>query len=118
MPTPWEIPAGLYRDGTVYYGITHFHPNATPRYTTSSLMYLMAFDAENQAELIDQPLLMIAGKDADTRYMTDAVFDKATGTISKERFLIDGATHIETYWKEPYVTQEADKLIEFFERYL
>ena len=113
-----EIPAGLYRDGTVYYGITHFHPNATPRYTTSSLMYLMAFDAENQAELIDQPLLMIAGKDADTRYMTDAVFDKATGTISKERFLIDGATHIETYWKEPYVTQEADKLIEFFERYL
>ena len=113
-----DIPAGLYRDGTVYYGMTHFHPNATPRYTTSSLMYLMAFDAENQAELISQPLLMIAGKDADTRYMTDAVFDRATGVSHKERFLIDGATHIETYWKEPYVTQEADKLIEFFERYL
>ena len=112
------IPAGLYRDGTVYYGMTHFHPNATPRYTTSSLMYLMAFDAESQAELISQPLLMIAGKDADTRYMTDAVFDKATGTSHKECFLIDGATHIETYWKEPYVTQEADKLIEFFAHHL
>ena len=67
-----------------------------------------------QEQLEDIP----AGKDADTRYMTDAVFDRATGVSHKERFLIDGATHIETYWKEPYVTQEADKLIEFFERYL
>ena len=94
--------------------MTHFHPNSTPHYTTSSLMYLMAFDAENQVELITQPLLMIAGKDADTRYMTDDVFKKAINAKNKELFLIDGATHIETYWKEPYVTQEAEKLVEFF----
>lgn len=109
-----KIPAGLYRDGTVYYRMTHFHPNSTPHYTTSSLMYLMAFDAENQVELITQPLLMIAGKDADTRYMTDDVFEKLVNAKNKELFLIDGATHIETYWKEPYVTQEAEKLVEFF----
>lgn len=109
-----KIPAGLYRDGTVYYGMTHFHPNATPRYTVSSNMYLMAFDAENQVELITQPLLMIAGKDADTCYMTDDVFEKLVNAKNKELFLIDGAAHIETYWKEPYVTQEAEKLVEFF----
>lgn len=113
-----NIPAGLYRDGTVYYGMTHYHPNSTPRYTTSSITYLAEFDAENQVELITQPLLMIAGKDADTRYMTDAVFEKATAAAHKELFLIDGATHIETYWKEPYVTQEGDKLVEFFTKYL
>ena len=74
----------------------------------------MAFDAENQVELITQPLLMIAGKDADTCYMTDDVFEKLVNAKNKELFLIDGATHIETYWKEPYVTQEAEKLVEFF----
>ncbi|MFD0896280.1 alpha/beta hydrolase [Loigolactobacillus binensis] len=109
-----KIPAGLYRDGMVYYGSTHFHPNATGRYTESSLINLMAFDAEDRVALIDQPLLMMAGTAADTRYMTDAVYQKVTGTNDKELFLIEGASHIETYWKEPYVTQEATKLISFF----
>lgn len=61
---------------------------------------------------------MIAGKDADTRYMTDAVFEKASGTDQKELYLIDGATHIQTYWKEPYVSQEEAKIAEFFGKYL
>ena len=109
-----KIPAGLYRDGVEYYGMTHYHPNSQSRYTTSSLMYLMAWDAENQAELIDQPLLMIASEDADTYYMTKDVFNKATGTQDKELYKLQGATHIETYWKEPYVIQEGQKLTEFF----
>ncbi|WGN88806.1 alpha/beta hydrolase [Ligilactobacillus faecis] len=109
-----QIPAGLYRDGTVYYGMTHFHPNSTSRYTTSSLLKLMAFDAEDRVELIDQPLLMIASVDADTYYMTKAVFDKATGTADKELYELHGATHIETYWKHPYVDEEGEKLVTFF----
>lgn len=108
-----KIPAGLYRDGMVYYGNTHFHPNSTGRYTKSSLINLMVFDAEDHVELINQPLLMMAGSDADTRYMTDAVYKKATGTKDKELFLLDGASHIDTYWKEPYVTQETEKLVSF-----
>lgn len=90
-----QIPAGLYRDGAQYYGDTHYHPNAQSRYTTMSLMDLMAWDAENQMELINQPLLMIAGDISDTRYMTDAVYEKATGTTDKELVLIPGANHIE-----------------------
>lgn len=109
-----KIPAGLYRDGVQYYGDTHYHPNSQSRYTKSSLIKLMAFDAENQVDLINQPLLMIASKDADTYYMTKDVFDKATGTEDKELYELHGATHIETYWKHPYVDQEAKKLIEFF----
>lgn len=113
-----EIPAGLYRDGVEYYGDTHYHPNAQSRYTTMSLLDLMAFDAEDHANLLTQPLLMIAGESADTRYMTDAVFNKATEAHNKERYLIEGATHIDTYWKEPYVTLESEKLIAFFNRTL
>lgn len=109
-----KMPAGLYREGFEYYGKTHFHPNSTPRYTTSSLLDLMTWDTTDQAQLIDQPLLMIAGSAADTRYMTEQAFAKATGTKNKELVLIDGASHIETYWKPEYVKQISAKLTDFF----
>lgn len=57
---------------------------------------------------------MIAGDISDTRYMTEGVFEKATGTDDKELVLIEGAQHIETYWKEDFVQQEMDALLEFF----
>ena len=74
----------------------------------------MTWDATDQAELIDQPLLMIAGSAADTRYMTEQAFAKATGTKNKELVLIDGASHIETYWKPEYVKPISAKLTGFF----
>lgn len=109
-----QMPAGLYRDGMEYYGSTHYHPYSQSRYTAMSLMDLMAFDAEDQAGLIDQPLLMMVGDISDTRYMTEGVFEKATGTEDKELVLIPGANHIETYWKEEFVQQELEELVNFF----
>ena len=105
-----KLPAGLYRDGVEYYGITHAHPNANSRYTTESLMHLMAFDVDDRMDLIDQPLLMMAGDIADTKYMTDSAFEKAVNAKSKELFLIEGATHIRTYWVPEYVEKAASKL--------
>ncbi|MFZ2461333.1 MAG: alpha/beta hydrolase [Streptococcus infantarius] len=109
-----QIPAGLYRDGTQYYGDTHYHPNSQSRYTAMSLQDLMTFDAEDHAELINQPFLMITGDISDTRYMTDGIFDKAAGTDDKECIYIKGANHIETYWKPEFVSQEAAAVIRFF----
>ncbi|HRA73148.1 MAG TPA: alpha/beta hydrolase, partial [Flavobacterium sp.] len=108
----------LYREGYEYYYRTHSHPNSTFLYTTSSLMDLMTWDATDQIELINQPLLMISGSKADTKYMTDEAFEKATNAKNKELFLIDGATHIQTYWKPEYVSRAVNKLIEFFGTYL
>jgi len=65
-----KLPFALYRQGYEYYWKTHAHPNSTFKYTQSSLLDLMRFDATNQIELIDQPLLMIAGSKADSLYMT------------------------------------------------
>jgi len=113
-----ELPFDLYRQGAVYYGRTHAHPNSTARYTTSSLLGLMRFDARDQIELIDQPLLMIAGSEADSLYMTKGAFAAATGTQDKELFLIDGATHIETYWVPEYVDAAMEKLGAFYARTL
>ena len=109
-----KLPFDLYRQGYEYYWKTHAHPNSTFKYTTSSLLDLMRWDATNQIELIDKPLLMIAGSKADSLYMTEDAFAKATGTKDKELFKLDGATHIETYWKQPYVNQAVEKLTQFY----
>ena len=113
-----KLPFAQYRQGYEYYWKTHAHPNSTFKYTTSSLLDLMRFDATNQIELIQQPLLMIAGTEADSLYMTEDAFAKATGTQDKELFKIEGATHIETYWVPKYVDAAMDKLTAFYAKTL
>ncbi|MCX2452285.1 alpha/beta hydrolase [Pedobacter sp. PLR] len=117
MPTDEEIakiPTDLYREGFMYYYRTHAHPNSTFKYTLSSLLDLMTFDAATNMDLINQPLLMMAGSKADSKYMTDEAFEKASNAKTKELFVIDGATHIQTYWKPEYVNQAVSKLVDFF----
>ncbi len=113
-----KLPFDLYRQGYEYYWKTYAHPNSTFKYTMSSLLDLMNFDAASNMDLIDQPLLMMAGSKADSLYMTQDAFKEATKAKDKELYLIDGATHIETYWKPEYVNQAMGKLTQFFEKYL
>lgn len=109
-----KLPYDLYRQGYEYYWKTHAHPNSTFRYTTSSLLELMRFDAQSNMDLINQPLLMMAGTKADSLYMTESAFQKATGTQNKKLFLLDGATHIETYWVPRYVDAAMGQFDAFF----
>jgi fermentation-respiration switch protein FrsA (DUF1100 family) len=113
-----KLPFDLYRQGYHYYWKTHAHPGSTFKYTMSSLLDLMRWDATDQIELIGQPLLMIAGSKADSLYMTEDAFAKATGTKDKELFKIEGATHIETYWVPKYVDAAMGKLTAFYARTL
>ena len=76
----------LYREGYVYYYRTHAHPNSTFLYTMSSLLDLMTWDATTNMDMINQPLLMMAGSKADTKYMTDEAFAKAINAKNKELF--------------------------------
>ena len=109
-----KLPFDLYRDGYDYYIVNYAHPNSTFRYTKSSLVDLMGWDASAGMELISAPLLMIAGSAADTFYMTEQCFSKAHGTNDKELFLIPGATHIRTYFVPEYVAQIINKLTTFY----
>ena len=113
-----KIPTDLYREGYEYYMKTHAHPNSGFTVTADSMQELIAFDVRDQAELINVPLLMMAGDKADSLYMTQDFFDKATGTKDKELYLIAGATHIKTYYVREYVEQEVAKLKEFFGKHL
>ena len=109
-----QIKVDLYRDGYFYYGVTHKSPNAPGTYLKSSLMDMMAWDATDHADLIDQPLLVIAGEIADSRYMSEEAFAKACGTADKELFIVPGATHLRTYFVPEYVEQISAKIRSFF----
>ena len=113
-----KITTDLYREGAIYYGDTHAHPNSTFVYTTSSLLDLMSFDATDNVELINQPLLMIVGDKADTKYMSEEVFAKANGTQNKELYELKNATHIQTYFREDLVDEAVKKLEEFYKNNL
>ncbi len=65
-------------------------------------------------DLINQRLLIRAGSKADSKYMTEDAFKKAINAREKELLLIDGATHVETYWKSPYVNQAIGRVAPFF----
>lgn len=114
---PWPRPPP-YRQGYEYYWRTHAHPGSTFKYTTSSLLDLMRWDAIDEIALIEQPLLMIAGSKADSLYMTEDAFAKAAGAKDKELFKIEGATHIETYWVPEYVDATMGKLTPFYAKTL
>lgn len=113
-----KITTDLYREGAIYYGDTHAHPNSTFAYTTSSLLDLMSFDATDNIELINQPLLMIVGDNADTKYMSDEAFAKASGTQNKELYELKNATHIQTYFRKDLVDEAVKKLEEFYKNNL
>lgn len=78
------------------------------------MLDLMAWDATDRMALIAQPLLMIVGEKADSRYMTDEAMQKAVGTTDKKQVVIPGATHIQTYYVPEFVDKERDALIDFF----
>lgn len=109
-----KITTDLYREGMIYYGRTHRHPNSTFRYPTSSLMDLMMFDARDNINFINVPLLLIAGEKADSLYMSEEAYKKATGTDKKELFKVPGATHIQTYYVPEYVDQISKKMLAFY----
>lgn len=111
-----KLTVDLYKEGYEYYAVTHAHPNSSGTNPIDNLIDLVAFDAADNAELINQPLLMIAGDKADSLYMTEEVFKAATGTKNKELYLVKGATHIQTYWKPEYVKEISEKLTSFYNK--
>ncbi len=113
-----KVPVDLYREGMEYYGRSHRHPASTFRYATRSLAEAMIWDATDHIDLIDQPLLLMAGSKADSLYMSQEAYAKAVNAAEKELFLIPGATHITTYFVPEYVEQAVGKLKAFFGKHL
>lgn len=113
-----NLPFDMYREGYEYYVETHAHPRSHARFAQRDLMDLFMWDPDDFMYLIDQPLLMVVGDKADTAYMTQSAFEKATGTERKELFRIEGATHVDLYWRPEHVAKAVEKLAAFYRKNL
>lgn len=116
-----EIPEGapaMYREGYEYYRTPLAqHPRSTNKYTFTSLDKLIAFTAFDHLELLaPRPLLMIAGSKADSFFYSQDAYDRAQEP--KELYVVEGASHIQLYWKPEYVKTVTQKLTEYFDNYL
>jgi fermentation-respiration switch protein FrsA (DUF1100 family) len=104
----------LFREAHDYYRTPRAqHPRSENKWPLQSIDRIAQFDAYAKIAMIaPRPLLMIAGTDADTRYFSEEAIAKAREP--KELFLIDGASHIDLYDRDEFVTPAVDKLDGFF----
>lgn len=104
----------MLREGYDYYRTPRGqHPNSKGRFLMTSLDKMFAFTTFHLLPtLLTQPLLLIAGSDADTRIFSEQAYALASGP--KDLFIIDGATHMALYDKPGYVDQAVARLVAFF----
>lgn len=89
------------------------HPNSTNLFLFTSLDKMMAFDAYANIEtLLTQPILIIVGSNAGSRWQGEEVYKRVTS--SKELKIIQDATHMDLYDIPKYVNQVSDNMTSFF----
>ncbi|MEU4657838.1 alpha/beta hydrolase [Streptomyces sp. NPDC023723] len=94
-----------------------YHPRAVQGWVLRSVDQLAQYDSYAMIRLISpRPLLMIAGSEAESAYFSREAIERAAEP--KELVVIDGATHIDLYDKDEYVTPAVAELTEFFGKHL
>ncbi|MGW7413841.1 alpha/beta hydrolase [Streptomyces sp. NPDC054863] len=93
------------------------HPRSTGDMVVRSADLLDQFDSfADVAKIAPRPLLMIAGTEAVTRGFSEKAVADSPGNA--ELFLVQGATHVDLYDRDLYVTPAVAKLVEFFRKHL
>lgn len=118
-----DIPAGTPKRSLGYEGWEYYrtergqHPRSGNRYLYRSLDKMFAYTAFDHMDWIaPRAILLIAGADADTKYMSEDAYAKAKG--NKELYIVPGATHIDFYDRPEYIAPAVNKLVEFYSKNL
>jgi fermentation-respiration switch protein FrsA (DUF1100 family) len=101
-------------DGWDYYRTPRaYHPRTENFFTLRSVDLIAQFNGFEFIHLIaPRPLLMIAGTNAVTAYLSREAIEQAREP--KELFWVEGATHVDLYDKEEYLPVVIAKLADFF----
>lgn len=104
----------MLREGYEYYRtLRGQHPNSKGRFLFTSLDKMTTFSVfDYLSEFLTQPLLLIAGSNADTKIFSEQAYNLAKG--KKELFIVDGATHIAMYDIPDYLDQAVNKMVKFY----
>ncbi len=93
------------------------HPNSTNLMLLTSLDKMLAFEAfANIETFLTQPILVIVGNKAGSRWQGEEIYAKAKS--KKELVVIDGATHMDLYDIPKYVNQVSKNMHTFFSKNL
>jgi uncharacterized protein len=89
------------------------HPNSTNLMLLTSLDKMLAFEAfANIETFLTQPILVVVGSKAGSRWQGEEVYKKAKS--KKQLVVIDGATHMDLYDIPKYVNQVVTNMTTFF----
>ena len=73
-----------------------FHPRARAGFTATSTLSFMNYRLlDYLREIAPRPILLIAGEKAESRFMSDMVYERAAEP--KEYIVVPGANHIDLY---------------------
>jgi fermentation-respiration switch protein FrsA (DUF1100 family) len=120
-PEPGDVNKSLTRhvyEGWEYYRTDRaYHPRTENWFALRSLDLLTQFDAFGLAHLISpRPSLFIAGTEAVSDYFSQEAYDKAAEP--KELYWIEGASHVDLYDRDEYVTPAVARLTDFYNEHL
>ncbi|MFD1795913.1 alpha/beta hydrolase [Paracoccus aurantiacus] len=94
------------------------YPTAPGYMTARSLDQIIPYDAYNKAEaFLTQPLLVIAGSDAGSKWMSDDLLERAASK-DKDLHVVEGANHMDMYDGEKEIAEAVGVLAPFFEKNL
>lgn len=94
------------------------YPTAPGYMTARSLDQIIPYDAFHKAEAyLTQPLLVIAGSEAGSKWMSDDLYARAAST-DKTFHVIEGANHMQMYDGEPQINEAIGQLAPFFQKNL
>ena len=102
-----------------YYHTDRCQYHTAPGYATArSLNQIITYDAYNKAEaFLTQPLQIIAGSEAGSKWMSDDLFNRAAST-EKHFHVVDGANHMSMYDVPKYVDEAVSVLVPFFKAHI
>jgi fermentation-respiration switch protein FrsA (DUF1100 family) len=90
------------------------HPNAQGFATARSLNQIITYDAFNMAEVfLTQPLQIVAGSMAGSKWMSDDLYRRAAST-DKKFHVVEGSNHMQLYDVPRYVDEAVSVLAPFF----
>lgn len=106
----------LFREARSYYRGVGEHARSTGQQVFSRFDRLLRYSAfDLMTELWSHPLLVVTGSLADTRPFAEQAVALA-GDKAEDLVVIDGATHVDLYYKDEFVNQVIDKLVNFFKQ--
>ncbi|MEU3708519.1 alpha/beta hydrolase [Streptomyces catenulae] len=113
-----NTPRDLVEAGDYYLTPRARHPRAENRFRfTRSVSRIFTFDAFHLVEdLLAQPLLIVAGGDAGSLWMSTELHGRARGP--KQLRIVEGATHMDFYDIPEYVDRAVAAAVPFFTEHL